>query len=394
MTAQGAARAADGAVVTGLGVYGPFGDAEASWRAWAEARSAVGVHELAGVHGFGALAAARAAPAPVEPWLRDRKLVKYMSPAARMAVVAAGGALRQAGLLEDERRRSELGLMMATGLIAFDLGQVDRAIRGSRDGDGQLDLVRLGREGLRACHPLLPFQLLGNMPLGLVSIAYGIRGENFVLYPDAGQAGSCLEAAVRAIRVGRLAQVLVGATAELVSLLPLATLGRRGQLAASPEAAQPFGSSHAGIAPADAAAFVVLERESSARARGAAILSRLDAVAPVAVLAPDDAAGEPELRRCVWAEICGELAPVRLVVTGTCSAAEDQGVLDDASALWGLEPGAIVSLDGVVGYPGPAALLLALGFGCSAPAGRTLVWSAPFAEHGCALLLAPGGGPP
>jgi hypothetical protein len=394
MTAAGDPRTADGAVVTGLGVHGPLGDAAASWRAWAEGRSAVGMHQLAGVHGFGAVAAARASAASVEPWLRDRKLVKYMSPAARMAVVAAGGALRQAGLLEDEPRRAELGLMMATGLIAFDLGHVDRAIRGARDGDGQLDLVRLGREGLRACHPLLPFQLLGNMPLGLVSIAYGIRGENFVLYPDAGQAGSCLEAAVRAIRVGRLERVLVGGTAELVSLLPLGTLGRRGQLAASPEAAQPFAPCHAGVAPADAAAFLVLERESAARGRGASILGRLDAAMPVSLLEPDQATSGREPRREVWAAICGDVAPLRLIVTGTRSAAEDRGVLDDARALWGLAPSAIVSLDGILGYPGPAAPFLALGLGCSAPAGRTLVWSAPFAEHGWALLLAAHGGPP
>ena len=72
---------------------------------------------------------------------------------------------------------------MCTGLIAFDFSTVSEPLAGALAADGTVDLEYVGNEGLRRLHPLLPFKMLLNMPLGLVSIVYKIRGENVILYP-------------------------------------------------------------------------------------------------------------------------------------------------------------------------------------------------------------------
>jgi len=50
-------------------------------------------------------------------------------------------------------------------------------------------------EGLRRCHPLMPFKMLLNMPLGLVSIAFGLRGPNAILYPGPEQSAAAIDSA-------------------------------------------------------------------------------------------------------------------------------------------------------------------------------------------------------
>ncbi len=340
-------------VVTGVGAQCAFGDVPALIDAVGAGRSAVRMTQFDAMQGLPPVpAAVTPEVSPVE-FLRDRKLQKYMSPAARLAVVAAGRALRRAGLLEDQERRGSLAVFVATGLIAFDLDAVSRAITESRAEDGTLDLQRLGAEGLRSCPPLMPFKMLLNMPLGLVSIAFGIRGANFIVYPGAAQAGVCLEAAVRGIETGRFDRALVGGTTQGLSLMPLATLLRSGRLAASEQAAKPFLPGHAGLAPSDGAAFLVIEHERAAAERGHEPLAHIRRPV-IAHLAPT-----PDNCRALWLEAAGESVPGEVITTGSCTEREDALDVATAGACWPMEVPHLTSFDGSVGWIGAGALPLA-----------------------------------
>jgi 3-oxoacyl-[acyl-carrier-protein] synthase II len=366
-------------VITGVGLHGALGDGAQTLAALAAGRSALAMHALDRTTGLPPLPAA---PAPVDdqllvPLLPDRKLVKYMSPTARLAVLAAGRALASADLLgpAQAERRAASGLFVATGLIAFDLASVGGGIDAARSTAGQLDLLRLGRDGLRRCHPLLPFKMLLNMPLGLISIAYGVRGDNFILYPDAAQAGVAFEAAVRGLRAGRIERALVGASAQPVSLMPLCTLRRRERLAPDVGAARPHGPAHAGVAPADAGAFLVLETARAARERGARPLATLAGAAAGRAGAADRPA-RIDRRRALWAQAAGGARPDLLLSTGNVDRREDE---DEARAVTGVWPGPaprLASLDGLVGWQGAAGLpfaaalaALALARGVALPTG-------------------------
>ena len=331
-------------VCSGLGDVGPLlagldgdGSAVTMWRS-----TELGLAD--------ALVAAPCERPDPRPFLTDRKLQKYMNGASKMAVVAAGRALGDAGLADDPGRRRELGLYVAAGLIAFDISSVLGTVEAARGPDDALDLVGMGRDGLRLCHPLMPFKMLLNMPLGVVSIAFGLQGPNAILYPGAGQAAAGFDAALRGIRSGRLDRALVGGTNNGLSLLPLATLRRLGWVAPSLAEAQPFSAGHQGCAPGDGAAFVVLEAREAAEEREVsappvwlgAVRSGFDA----------DRAAEPR-----WE--LGQAPADVVLATGSLSVAADRALCKAAGEL-----GApVVSYDGRTGGLGAAALPLQVALG-------------------------------
>jgi 3-oxoacyl-[acyl-carrier-protein] synthase II len=341
--------------ITGVGLHSAFGGLMETQAALHERRNGLGPISLPNIDGFPPVAGAPAADYDLLPYLPDRKLRKYMNPTVELAVLTAGRALDSAGLRADDERRPACALFVSTGLIAFDLAQLTPLHAQGTSADGQLDLARMGSHGIRACHPLLPFKMLLNMPLGLVSIVFGLRGENFILYPGAGQAGTCLEKAWRGIRTGRFARALVGGSDQQISLLPLVSLKRQGRLAQTPAAAEP-GDAHQGRAPADAGAFLLLEAESAAHERGARILASLDSIQ----LSAEPGELHPPAEH--------EHAPDRFLCTGSLSAEQDS----QDRTRFGIMP---ENLDGVLGHAGAAALPTLAALACAGPAGSCLLVS-------------------
>jgi len=347
-------------VVTGIGVHSALGDGPATLHALAAQPTALALRTPEDAPGFPPLPAAPAADALDPEALPDPKLLKYMSPVTRLAVLAAGRALADAGLAAAPDLRARTGLMLATGLIAFDVGGVRRAIDASLGPAGQLDMERLGRAGLRRCNPLMPFRMLLNMPLGMVSIVHGLRGSNLILYPDALQAVACFEAAARALRHGRAERVLVGGATQGVSLLPLGTWRRAGWIAATPTAAQPFAAAHAGWGVGDGAAFVLLERADAARARRARVRARFVGAALRGPGAPPPPAAPAALWRALGRDAAPDLALCCGLLEGAADRAEAAGWAEGLGAP--VPP--LASCDGALGQlsaAGPAmALALAL----------------------------------
>jgi 3-oxoacyl-[acyl-carrier-protein] synthase II len=323
--------------ITGVGVYHALGDAAAVRRALLAGETAVAPVPPP-APGFPSLRGAPAArDASAAGFLSgpQRKLAKYMSPTTTMAVAAAGRALEDAGLLDGDR--ADMALYVVADLIAFDVSAVGRAMDACKDDDGGLDLERLGADGLRLCHPLMPFRMLLNMPLGIISIVFGLRGENQILYPGAAQAGVLLESALRGVRSGRLRRVLWGGTAHRHSLLPLCTALRTGRLERE--------------APADAAAFVVLESEDAARERGARCLAR---VCHVSTRFAATDTGPREL----WTAVVAEQKPTK--VFAACGATG-----------WDAED--VVDLESMLGHTGAASLPLGVAVAAGGGTGRVAV---------------------
>jgi 3-oxoacyl-[acyl-carrier-protein] synthase II len=336
-------------VITGVGLHGAHGDGPATLTALRAGRSAVAPFRTPEADGFPEVAGAPAAPFELGELVPDRKLHKYMSRASALAVVAAGRALRDAQLLDDAPRREGLALFAATGLVGFELDQVTGAMSVPGEGLGGDRMA----QGLARCHPLMPFRMLLNMPLGLVSIAYGLKGENAVLYPGPLQGGAALRMAYDAVASGRCARALAGGSVHGLALMPLATALRAGRLPRSPEAAA-HREGGRGAAATDAAAFVVLESADAARDRGLdgrALLTGLR-IDPV-----EDAVGPIRRNRTG--------APGLVVVTGTVDGerdAADQRLAAHAS---------LVRLDPLAGHAGPAAPATAVGVAALAIADRT-----------------------
>ncbi len=145
-------------------------------------------------------------------WLTRRKDVRLLARAARLALPAAGRALRGV-----EADREELGIYVAVGREPPDDGEAEPAIAAMASEAG-IDVDALAGPGRALYPPLLPLRTLPNMILAHVSIQHGIRGENgtFAGGPEAGR--QALAEGVRALEEGRAAVVLVGAAWSGVDL--------------------------------------------------------------------------------------------------------------------------------------------------------------------------------
>jgi 3-oxoacyl-[acyl-carrier-protein] synthase II len=385
-----------GAAITGFGLHGAFGDLAASWRALQEGRSGVQAYSLPDSPGLPQVAAAPAAPIDLSAFLTDPKLQKYMGPATELAVLAAGRALSDAGALGDPKLREATALFVTTDLIAFALRDVMPAVLTAlREGHG-IDHGWLGADGFRGCHPLMPFKMLLNMPLGMVSIVFGLRGDNFINYPNAQQSAVCLEAAVRGLASGRFSRALVGASAHPLCLSPMLRALRGEEVAWVPARADPAGPSHQGLAPADAAAFVQVESAEEARRRGAEVLALLSAVASSG---PDAFVGVDELEgglEAIVHEAATGGAVEWVVATGLRSRAETLACARAVRQRWPDGAPALVSFDGRLGYGGAAALVGAMALGSrllsgAAPAGTLIAGDPPQGRARGVLVLSRDG---
>src|SRR5262245_36830991 len=126
-------------VVTGLGVVAPNGiGKEAFWTACKDGKSGVGpirsfdasahpVQIAAEVHDFDVL--------PFVP-ASQRKSVKIMSRAMRFGVGAAGLAIADAGLDVNWADPGRIGVVMGTGIVPIDLGEIMPQLKDACDANG------------------------------------------------------------------------------------------------------------------------------------------------------------------------------------------------------------------------------------------------------------------
>jgi 3-oxoacyl-(acyl-carrier-protein) synthase len=210
------------------------------------------------------LGAAVGTPCDPVPFLRSRKLRKFMGAQDDLTVVAAGRALASAGLA-GPGLADRAGLFLAVGYIPFDAEDIDRLHAGSHE-EQRFSMRRFSTEAYEATNPLLTFRCLPNMPAFHVSVNFDVQGPYFVTYPGAGQLYLALEAACAALADGAIDVALVGGVAHQRNFLVSQHFARL---------EPPVPAEHL----ADGAGFLTLETEAHAAARAAPLCGRLLEVA-------------------------------------------------------------------------------------------------------------------
>ncbi|MDP3278569.1 MAG: beta-ketoacyl synthase N-terminal-like domain-containing protein [Deltaproteobacteria bacterium] len=197
------------------------------------------------------------------PYLRVRKSRKYLAPQDDLATVAAGRALASAHL-SPSALGARAGLAICVGFLSFDERDVDPVLRISVDSDGAFDMRRFISEGMRKTHPLLTFRCLPNMPAYHISANFDLRGPYLATYPGVAQSYDALERAM---------DLLLRSDSSVDVMLVAAVAHQRNFLVGKHFARIEDGPTMELLR--DAAAVVVLERSSSAHARGQRVLARL-----------------------------------------------------------------------------------------------------------------------
>ncbi len=228
-----------------------------------------------------------ALPCDPTPFLRSRKMRKFMGPQDDLATVAACRAAADAGLAFPLGPRA--GLFLAVGYLPFEGADMHTLLEGSLDPEGAFDVRRFSTTGLAAVNPLLTFRCLSNMPAFHVSLNLGVEGPYAVLYPTGGEAYAGLEEAAAALADGRADVALWGGVAH-----------QRNALVDHHHA-----RIDSGLPPErrlDAAAVVVLKRAERCAARGGRVRARL------AGLELDYAPHDPFEVGHAWRESAGGVA--------------------------------------------------------------------------------------
>ncbi len=115
----------------------------------------------------------------VEKHIKNRKLIKYFNRETSAAIVSAGELLRGYPVAHN------IPFYYETGIMEHEDFGIEMIAKASVDEEGRFNQQCFIEKGIAAVHPLAQFKALYNMPLSFVSIEFGLRGDNAVIYSSA-----------------------------------------------------------------------------------------------------------------------------------------------------------------------------------------------------------------
>jgi 3-oxoacyl-[acyl-carrier-protein] synthase II len=276
-------------VITGLGAVTPLGlTAGDTWEGLCAGR--VGIEKITAFDpvGFSCKLAGQVPDYKIQKYVpkSHRKATKLMSRDIELAVIAAGEALTDSGLvtkaIDPENINidpARVGINLGAALISCDLVELAPAVAASA-ADGKFDIRKWGKEGLEMVTPLWLLKYLPNMLACHVGIIHDIRGPSNTITCAEAASHLAIAEASQVIARGNSDIALAGGAEAKVNpmvmirqcLLKRAVSGDNIEPAS---ACRPFDAEACGSVFGEGAGLVVLENLDNARSRGARIYAEL-----------------------------------------------------------------------------------------------------------------------
>lgn len=245
-------------VITGLGgICGMGVSAPSIWEAMRAGRSAIGEITTTQLYELKVRIGAEIKQIPEVEF--DRRRLATMDRYSLIAVIAAGEALRQAGVTVTADNTSRIGAIVGTGI--FGAETIEDNYRG---------MFLQGRT--RANVFSVPRAMPG-APAGQVSMIYGLRGPVFGVTSACSSSNHAFASAVDQLRLGRADIMVAGGTDAPLTYGVLK--GWEALRAVARETCRPFSADRDGLVLGEGAGMAVLETYEHAVARGAPILAEL-----------------------------------------------------------------------------------------------------------------------
>jgi 3-oxoacyl-[acyl-carrier-protein] synthase II len=252
-------------VVTGVGLVTPLGiGVRQTWEALCAGKSGVGPITRFDASDFPVTIAAEVKGFQVEDFL-DKKFAKHLDLFAQYAVVAAGMALKDAGIEVTADNAPLIGSVTGTGLGGLPTIEKYHQV--------------FMEKGPRRITPFFIPMVIPNMGAGQISIAYGTKGPNLALSTACAAGSHAVGEAFRLISAGTCDMVVTGGSESVIC--PLAVGGFAAMKALStrndePEkASRPFDNGRDGFIISEGAGILILESLESALRRGAPIYAEM-----------------------------------------------------------------------------------------------------------------------
>ena len=201
-----------------------------------------------------------------------RMLRKILTNAACYAVAAAGEAIADAGLASEPRILERCGICVGSLGLDQDFNTFTDSLRLSLTREKIFDMRLFVEYGMSAIDPLFLVKSLPNSGLCGMAIQFGLRGANINIMNGAVSGLQSINAAAGEIRSGNLDCAIAGGYDSLLQLEVAINHLIAGSVCTSE---YPSSSQRDGYALGEGAAFVFLESETHARARGARIYGEI-----------------------------------------------------------------------------------------------------------------------
>ena len=252
-------------VVTGLGCISPLGNTVAtSWESAIAGRSGVGPITQFDARELKTRFAAEVKGFDPQETL-GRREARRMDRYAQLAAVAVLEAVGNAGLAIDDGNRDRVGVILGTGI-----GGAGTLVNETR---------KFVERGPRWVSPHLVPMMLPDAAPGQIAILLGARGPNMSVVTACASGTNAIGEAAEMIRRGAADVILAGGSEAGIVDVAVAGFSIMDALSARnddpPGASRPFDLNRDGFVVGEGSAFLVLESEAFARARGALLLAEV-----------------------------------------------------------------------------------------------------------------------
>ena len=248
-------------VVTGIGLVTPLGsDLKVFWERLTGGKSGIRKIDKFDASGLTAQIAGQVAEFNVDDFL-PAKMQRRMDPFVHYAVASARMAVQDSGLELSKQDVTRVGVIVGSGIGGLTTLEKNHGTVLSK--------------GPSRCSPFMIPQMIANMGAGHVGIDLGVKGPNYSTVSACASGLHAVGDGMRCIQYGDADIMIVGGAEAAVCLTgcagfcALKALSTRND---EPErASRPFDLNRNGFVMGEGAAMVVLEREESAKQRGAEI---------------------------------------------------------------------------------------------------------------------------
>lgn len=276
-------------VITGLGAVSPLGlSVEEMWAGLSEGRCGIARIKTFDPTGFPCELGGEVPPYRIQDQVPKtvRKSVKLMCRDIELAVVAAREAVVSSGLItrgiDPEKVNidpTRFGINMGAGMISCDLEELGPATAASIT-DGQFDIRKWGRDGIRHITPLWLLKYLPNMLACHIGIIHDIQGPSNTITCAETSAHLAIGEAAQVIARGNADLALAGAAEAKINEMVILRQNLLKRVVTTrndaPESAcRPFDIEANGSVFGEGAGVITLETLDHAKSRGARILAEV-----------------------------------------------------------------------------------------------------------------------
>ena len=252
-------------VITGMGTVNPLGSTiEESWRNALNGISGVGPITLFDSSPLNVHFAAEVKNFEPEKYM-DAKEARRRDRFEQLGVAAAKDAVTSSGLEITDENSGRIGVLVSSAIGG--IKSLSEAV------------ITNYTEGPRRVSPFLIPMLMPNGAAGMIAIDHQIKGPCFSVASACASGSDGIGTAFLMLKAGMIDAALAGAAEMTICSVGVAAFDRVGAMSRRNDdysmAPQPFDKNRDGLVMGEGAAVLVLERESSARKRGANILAEL-----------------------------------------------------------------------------------------------------------------------